>query len=121
MGNSRLSAARTRSACSIGSGWPGQPSGVGCKSSQPMVGEFKARMLASDDKSRRLAEVGERMGNRAELDGFGTRSDNERDTILAQLSPWLRRAIVAEVGAHGKHDKLDQERAGQAGRRCRQV
>jgi hypothetical protein len=32
------------------------------------------------------------MGDGAEFDGFGTRSNNQRYTILAQLSPWLRRS-----------------------------
>jgi hypothetical protein len=52
-----------------------------------MIGELESRVLAGDEKARRLAERGEGMGNRTELDGFRARSYNERDTILAQLSP----------------------------------
>ena len=52
-----------------------------------MVAKLEPRMLAGDEQMRRLAEGGKRMGNRTEFDGFGTRSYNERDTILAQLSP----------------------------------
>jgi hypothetical protein len=44
-------------------------------------------MLACDEQMRRLAKSGEGMGDRTELDGLGTRSDNERNAILAQLSP----------------------------------
>jgi hypothetical protein len=44
-------------------------------------------MLAGDEQVRRLAEGGEGMGYRTELDGFRTRSYNERNTTLAQLSP----------------------------------
>jgi hypothetical protein len=35
----------------------------------------------------RLAEGGEGTGDGTLLDGFGTRSDNKRNTKLAQLSP----------------------------------
>jgi hypothetical protein len=49
-------------------------------------------MLASDDKYGPLAKIGEGVGDRAQLDGFWTRPDNKRDTILAQLTPWLRRS-----------------------------
>jgi hypothetical protein len=44
-------------------------------------------MLAGDKQVRWLAKSGEGMSNRTELDGLGTRSYDERDTILAQLSP----------------------------------
>ena len=44
-------------------------------------------MLAGDEQPRRLAKGGERMGNWTELDGFGTRSNYERNAILAQLPP----------------------------------
>jgi hypothetical protein len=64
----------------------------GRKSIKAMVGKLKARMLPGNEKSRRLAKVGEGVGNRAQLDGFWTRPDNKRDTILAQLPPWLRRS-----------------------------
>ena len=52
-----------------------------------MIAKLQARMLASDEQVRWLAEGGEGMGNRTELDGFGTRSYDERNAILAQLSP----------------------------------
>jgi hypothetical protein len=52
-----------------------------------MVAELQARVLAGDEQVRRLAEGGESMSNWTELDGLGTRSYDERDTILAQLSP----------------------------------
>jgi hypothetical protein len=55
-------------------------------------------MLAGDEQVRRLAESGKGMGDWTELDGFGTRSDNERNTILAQLSPWLRPVICRRSG-----------------------
>ena len=52
-----------------------------------MVAKLQAGMLAGDEQMRRLAESGEGTSNWTELDGLGTRSYNERDTILAQLSP----------------------------------
>ena len=57
------------------------------KSIQPMIDKLQPRMLPGDVQARWLAEVSERMGNRTELDGFRARSDNERNSILAQLSP----------------------------------
>lgn len=54
---------------------------------QAMVAELQPGVLAGDEQMRRLAESGEGVGNRAELDGFRARSYNERNTILAQLSP----------------------------------
>lgn len=68
------------------------------KASKAMVGEFEPGMLTGDEQVRWLVEGGEGMGNRAELDGFGTRSNNERNTGLAQLSPWLRRRICRRSG-----------------------
>ena len=65
---------------------------------QAMIAKLEPGMLAGDEQVRRLAEGGERVGNRAELDGFGTRSDDERDAILAQLSPWLRRCNCRRNG-----------------------
>jgi hypothetical protein len=54
---------------------------------QAMIAKLETWMLAGHEQAGLLAEGGERMGNRAELDGLGTRSDNERNAILAQLSP----------------------------------
>ena len=54
---------------------------------QSMIAELQAGVLAGDIESRCLAEGSEGVGNRAQFDGFGTRSYNERNTILAQLSP----------------------------------
>lgn len=52
-----------------------------------MIGKLEARVLTGYEKSGRLAEVGEGMSDRAQLDGFRTSPDNKRDTILAQLTP----------------------------------
>jgi hypothetical protein len=49
---------------------------IGWKFIETMIGQFKARMLACDDKSRPLAKIGEGVGYRAQLDGFRTRPDN---------------------------------------------
>jgi len=65
---------------------------------QSMIAKLEPRMLAGDEQMRWLAEGGEGMSNRAELDGFGTRSYDERDTILAQLPPWLRRDVCRPSG-----------------------
>ena len=46
----------------------------------------------------RLAKSGETIGNRTEFDGFRTRSYDERNAILAQLSPWLRPGICRRSG-----------------------
>jgi hypothetical protein len=61
--------------------------GRGGEPLQAMVAELQARMLAGDEQMRRLAKGGKSVGNWTELDGLGTRSYDERDTILAQLSP----------------------------------
>ena len=45
-----------------------------------MLGQFQSRMLPGDEQSRRLAQVGKRLGDRAQLDGFWTSSDDKRDT-----------------------------------------
>jgi hypothetical protein len=37
-------------------------------------------MLAGDEQPRRFAERGERMGDRAQLDGFRARSNDERNS-----------------------------------------
>jgi len=66
---------------------PGAVEGRGCEAFQAMVAKLQAGMLAGDEQMRRLAESGEGTSNWTELDGLGTRSYNERDTILAQLSP----------------------------------
>ena len=47
---------------------------------QPMVAKLQPGVLAGDIEVRRLAEIGQRMGNRTELDRFRTRSDNERNS-----------------------------------------
>ena len=52
-----------------------------------MVAKLQTRMLARDEQVRRLTEGGEGIGDRTQFDGFRARSDNERNTILAQLSP----------------------------------
>jgi hypothetical protein len=59
----------------------------GLKRLQPMVAQFEPWMLASHEQAGRLAKGGQGMGNGTELDSFGTRSNYERNTILAQLSP----------------------------------
>jgi hypothetical protein len=56
-----------------------------------MVAKLQARVLARNEQMRRLAKGGESMSNWTEFDGLGTRSYDERDTILAQFTPWLRR------------------------------
>ena len=58
-----------------------------------MVTRLQSRMLTRDQQAGWLAEGGKGMGNGAKFDGFRARSNNERDTILAQLASWLRRAI----------------------------
>jgi hypothetical protein len=63
-----------------------------------MVAKLETRMLAGDEQVRRLAKGGEGMSNRTELDGFGTRSYDERNAILAQLSPWLRQRDCRRSG-----------------------
>jgi hypothetical protein len=73
--------------------------GRGGEPLQAMVAKFQSRMLAGDEQVRRLAESGESMGNRAEFDGLRTRSDNERNAVLAQLPPWLRRCGCYRSGA----------------------
>jgi hypothetical protein len=64
-----------------------------CEAIKAVVAQFEPGVLAGDEQMRRLAKSGERVSDRAQLDGFRARSDDERDTILAQLSPWLRRDI----------------------------
>jgi hypothetical protein len=59
----------------------------GDKALQPVIAELEPGMLSGDKQSRRLAKVGESMGNRTELDGFRTRSNKQRNTRLAQLPP----------------------------------
>jgi len=59
----------------------------GGKAFKPMVAKFEARVLTGYKQVRRLAESGEGMGNSTELNGFGTRSYDKRNAILAQLSP----------------------------------
>lgn len=44
-------------------------------------------MLAGHEQIWLLAEGDECVGNWAEFDGLRTRSNNERNAILAQLSP----------------------------------
>jgi hypothetical protein len=65
---------------------------------KPVVAQFEPGVLAGDEQMRRLAKGRERVSDRAQFDGFRTRSDNERDTILAQFSPWLRRDICRRNG-----------------------
>jgi hypothetical protein len=45
-----------------------------------MITELEPGVLAGDKQPRPLAEGGERMGNRAELDRFRARSNNERNS-----------------------------------------
>ena len=61
--------------------------GCGFKPVQSMVTKFQAGMLPGDEQMRRLIESGKGMGDWTELDRFRARSDNERNTVLAQLSP----------------------------------
>jgi hypothetical protein len=68
-------------------GLPGTRQGRGCKLVEIMVVKFEAGVLAGDKQPGCLAEFGERPRNRAQLDGFRTRTDNKRNTILAQLTP----------------------------------
>jgi hypothetical protein len=70
----------------------------GGKSFQPMVAQLEPGMLAGDEQMRRLAESGEGMSDGTELDGLRARSYDERNTILAQLPPWLRPAICRRSG-----------------------
>jgi hypothetical protein len=63
-----------------------------------MVAQFEPGVLAGDEQMRRLAKGSEGVSDRAQFDGFRARSDDERDTILAQLSPWLRRDICRRNG-----------------------
>jgi hypothetical protein len=66
---------------------------------QTMVAKLQAGMLAGNEQMRRLAKGGESMGNWTEFDGLRTRSDNERNAVLAQLPPWLRRFDCRRSGA----------------------
>ena len=50
------------------------------ESFKTMVGQLQAGVLAGDEQPRGLAKGGQGLGNRTELDGFGTRSNNQRDT-----------------------------------------
>jgi hypothetical protein len=60
----------------------------GCrKGVEAMLSKLQARMLPGKKQMRRLAEIGESMSDRTEFDGFRARSDNERNTTLAQLPP----------------------------------
>jgi hypothetical protein len=52
-----------------------------------MVGQFQARMLSGHEQAGWLAEIGKGSCNGTYLDGFRTRSDDKRNTRLAQLSP----------------------------------
>jgi hypothetical protein len=63
-----------------------------------MVTKLQAGVLPGDEQVRRLAKSGEGMGNGTELDGFRTRSYDERNAILAQLPPWLRRCGCRRSG-----------------------
>jgi len=70
----------------------------GGKTLQAMVAQFEPRVLARNVQVRRFAEGGEGMSDRTEFDGFGTRSYDERNAILAQLTPWLRRSGCRRSG-----------------------
>lgn len=52
-----------------------------------MIAELESGMLAGDEQPGRLAEGDERLCYRTELDGFRTRSDNERNSRPVQLPP----------------------------------
>jgi hypothetical protein len=52
----------------------------GGKARQIMVAQFQAGMLSGNEQSRTLAEIGESLGDWAQLDGFRASSDDERDT-----------------------------------------
>ena len=79
-------------------GLPRAAEGGGLETLQAMIAQLQPRMLTGDEQVGRLAEGGECMGNRAELDGFRARSNNERNAILAQLTPWLRRCGCRRIG-----------------------
>jgi 3-methyladenine DNA glycosylase AlkC len=63
-----------------------------------MIAKLEARVLAGNEQVRRLAESGEGMSDGTELDGLRARSYDERNTILAQLPPWLRPAVCRRSG-----------------------
>ena len=44
-------------------------------------------MLSRENKRRRKPALGERMGDRCKLDGFGPGADNQSDIYAVQLSP----------------------------------
>jgi hypothetical protein len=68
-------------------GLPGTSQGRGCKLVEVMVVKFEAGVLAGDKQPGFFAKFRERPRNRAQLDSFRTRTDNKRNTILAQLTP----------------------------------
>ena len=57
------------------------------KASEAVFGRVKMRMLAREDDPGADAPFGERSGEWSELDGFRTRSDDQRDAIVVQPSP----------------------------------
>jgi hypothetical protein len=58
----------------------------GRKASESIVGGIKLRMLSGEDRRRRNSRRVERLGNRGELDRFGTSADNDYYTV-GQPSP----------------------------------
>jgi hypothetical protein len=69
-------------------------------------------MLSGDNQPRTLAKRGKRMGDGTQFDGFRTRSDDKRNTRLAQLSPWLRRGCfrsTARLAQAGRRNALDNQ------------
>lgn len=76
----------------VGKARAGQRDGV--EALKAVGDKLQPRMLAGDIDARSLAKCGQRTDDGAKLYGFRARSDDKRDTRLAQFSPWLRRAFV---------------------------
>jgi hypothetical protein len=56
------------------------------KASESEILRLKLRMLPGEDQRWRNSARVERLGNRGELDRFGTSADNDND-VVGQLSP----------------------------------
>jgi hypothetical protein len=54
---------------------------------EAMIGKFEPWVLPRHEQARLLAKIGKGPGDWTEFDGFRTRSDDKRNTGLAQLSP----------------------------------
>ena len=67
-----------------------------------VISQFQAWMLARDIKPRRFSNGRQGASDGAQLDCFGTRSDDQRNTILTQLPPWLRRQLLRRCQPEGQ-------------------